>query len=84
MYTLINTLNLKKEGREIYSYLEGVLKHPFYGSAEKRNIMLKNNHFQILWESLSEYQKKHHKDRIPFFGHDIVRSKNWLIERGSN
>lgn len=50
-----------------------MLKHSFYRAGEKRNIYLKGSQFYLLWETLSDTDKKYYRLRIPFFGHDIVR-----------
>ena len=75
-YTPINQANLKKEGREVYSYLSKLLYHSFYRSGEKRNIYLKRYQFDLLFDTLSAHEKKYYKTKIPFFGHEIVRAGN--------
>lgn len=75
-YTPINQLNLKKEGKELYSYLKNLLNHSFYKEGEKRNIYVRGGQFEILWDTLSPHEKKYYKTKIPFFGHDIVRAGN--------
>lgn len=75
-YTPINQFNLKGKGKELYSYLNRLLSHSFYQTSEKRNIYVRSNQFEMLWDTLSAYEKKYYKNKIPFFGHDIVRSGN--------
>lgn len=75
-YTPINQFNLKREGKELYSYLKNLLNHSFYKQEEKRNIYVRGAQFEMLWETLSAHDKKYYKSKIPFFGHHIMRAGN--------
>lgn len=74
--TPVNQFNMKKEGKNLYAYLRSLLRHSFYNSSEKRNIIVTGKQFEILYESMSRMEKSCYKNRIPFFGHDIIRAGN--------